>query len=204
MIASAAGAARIVPVPGIPVESVFEKILIFILTFNGSQYVGWVHELSYWLQIFSTFFSLLCIVAIILITIKWSEFHRAQHEKEEAARAASEVKPDAVEASPVQIKWQRVLTHLESANPNDWRLAILEADIMLDDLLTDRGYPGETLGEKLKGIDRNSFTLLDSAWEAHRIRNLIAHEGADFTLPQREASRVISLYQAVFRYSNYI
>src|SRR3989344_3650101 len=40
--------------------------------------------------------------------------------------------------------------------------------------------------------------------QAHAVRNKIAHEGAAFMLPEREAKRVVGLYEAVFREFKYI
>ena len=60
------------------------------------------------------------------------------------------------------------------------------------------------MGERLKNLDAADFRNIDKAWEAHKIRNAIAHEGADFVLSQREAKRIIGLYEQVFRDSNYI
>jgi hypothetical protein len=40
--------------------------------------------------------------------------------------------------------------------------------------------------------------MLDEAWEAHRVRNQVAHEGSDFILSQREARRAVELYRKVF------
>ncbi len=98
----------------------------------------------------------------------------------------------------VNYKWQRIIDHLESDNVSDWKLAIIEADIILNEMLEKMGYHGATIGEKLKQIEKSDFTTIDKAWEAHKIRNLIAHEGANFTLTRKEAFRVIELYKAVF------
>ncbi|MEK7606337.1 MAG: hypothetical protein AAB458_01970 [Patescibacteria group bacterium] len=95
-------------------------------------------------------------------------------------------------------KWEHVITLSTSENPGDWRIAILEADIMLDELVTSMGNHGDTLGEKLKGIEQSDFATLEMAWEAHKIRNRIAHHGSDFILTHREAKRVIDLYRQVF------
>jgi hypothetical protein len=95
-------------------------------------------------------------------------------------------------------RWARVEEHINSENPSDWKFAILEADIILDDLLTAMGYHGETMADKLKGIEKSDFQTIDLAWEGHKIRNSIAHEGADFLIAEREAKRVIALYKAVF------
>lgn len=91
-----------------------------------------------------------------------------------------------------------ILEHLDSDNPNDWKLAIIEADIILDDILKQRGYAGNSLGERLKSITPQQLGSLNEAWEAHKVRNLIAHEGADFVLTQRKAEETISRYRRVF------
>lgn len=93
---------------------------------------------------------------------------------------------------------QSVLDHLSSDNPNDWKLAIIESDIMLDDILKQRGYLGTSLGERLKSISSDQLKTLNDAWEAHKIRNRIAHDGADFVLTHRVAQETIGRYQRVF------
>ena len=69
---------------------------------------------------------------------------------------------------------------------------------MLADILEKMGYQGDSIGDKLKSVDKSDFLTLDYAWDAHRIRNQIAHEGSDFQLNEREAKRVIELYKTVF------
>lgn len=101
--------------------------------------------------------------------------------------------------NPVTDKWNKIVALSESQNPSDWRLCIIEADIMLDDLLYQLHLPGDTMGEKLKAVEKSDFLTIDYAWEAHKARNMIAHEGNDFLLNQREARRIISLYEAVFK-----
>lgn len=96
-------------------------------------------------------------------------------------------------------KWEKILQLTESINSSDWRLAIIEADIMLDELLSKLQLPGDTMGEKLQAVEKSDFTTLDNAWEAHKFRNSIAHEGSDFLVNQREVRRVISLYESVFK-----
>jgi len=95
-------------------------------------------------------------------------------------------------------RWIKVQAHINSDNPSQWRLAILEADIMLGDILEKMGYQGDSIGDKLKSVDKSDFLTLNSAWDAHKVRNQIAHEGTDFQLNEREAKRVIELYKTVF------
>lgn len=96
-------------------------------------------------------------------------------------------------------RWKNIIDYVESESPSNWRLAIIEADIMLDELLFSLRLPGNTIGDKLKAIEPSDFLSLNEAWEAHKARNMIAHEGQDYLLNQREARRIISLYEMVFR-----
>ncbi|MFZ2049076.1 MAG: hypothetical protein WAV25_02170 [Minisyncoccia bacterium] len=104
-----------------------------------------------------------------------------------------------VDETFVNEKWEKVQKNINSLNQSDWKLAIIEADVMLDDLLKASGYHGDTLGEMLKSVEKSDFVTIEAAWEAHKIRNQIAHDGSGFDLTDREAKRVIALYESVFK-----
>ncbi len=104
----------------------------------------------------------------------------------------------------MSFRWKRIVEHMESQNKNDWRQAIMEADIILGEILDKMGYQGEGIGEKLRRVEKADFHTLDQAWEAHKIRNIIAHEGASYDLTQYEAKRVSGLYKQVFEEFFYI
>lgn len=106
--------------------------------------------------------------------------------------------PLSVAPSAGQVQWRNIQRYMQSHNPSDWRLAILEADILLYDMLDQIGFQGDSIGEKLKSVDPASFNSLDNAWQAHKIRNLIAHEGANFELTYDESKKAINNYQKVF------
>src|SRR3989344_2943260 len=59
--------------------------------------------------------------------------------------------------------WQAVLVHLESTNESDWKLAVIEADIILAELTRDLGYVGDDLGERLKLARPEEFKTIQSA-----------------------------------------
>lgn len=101
-------------------------------------------------------------------------------------------------------KWRMVQKLMKSQNPSDWKLAVIEADTLLDTLVERTGFEGVTLGERLKHADPGVFRTLSYAREAHGVRNRIAHEGIDFKLNERDARRTIQLYEEVFREFEYI
>ena len=75
---------------------------------------------------------------------------------------------------------------------------------MLGELLDSLGYKGETMADKMRSVDRANFNTIDLAWEAHRARNQIAHEGLQQPLAAREARRIIGLYERIFREFRFI
>jgi len=99
--------------------------------------------------------------------------------------------------------WVEVGKHLGGTSPADWKLAVIEADSILDRLLVDLGFEGETLGERLKSVKREEMATLNDAWEAHKVRNRIAHE-VSYNLTQLDAKKTISQFERVFREFDYI
>jgi hypothetical protein len=122
---------------------------------------------------------------------------------EKAKLYPSDMKVAAADAepapNPMKTRWGKIVQLSQSQNSSDWRLSIIEADIILDELLSKLQLPGNTMGDKLKAVEQSDFLSIDAAWEAHKARNNIAHEGNDFLLNQREAARIISLYESIFR-----
>lgn len=106
--------------------------------------------------------------------------------------------------SGLSLRWKTITEHIESENQNDWKQAIMEADIILGEILEKMGYQGDGIGEKLRRVEKADFQTLGEAWEAHKIRNIIAHEGASYELNKYEARRVIGLYKQVFEEFFYI
>jgi hypothetical protein len=92
-------------------------------------------------------------------------------------------------------KWTGIMGHLDSANENDWKSAVLEADKIVDSALQTAGFPGDTFGDRLTNIEPSTLISLDGLWWAHRIRNRVAHE-MDFFLRYTEARQAVSYFQA--------
>jgi hypothetical protein len=101
-------------------------------------------------------------------------------------------------AEPVNKRWEQVVKYANSESPSDWKQAIMEADIMLEELLRSLGYVGESVGEMLKSVEKNDFLSIEDAWEAHKVRNAVAHSGGDFQLNERETKRIVALFEKVF------
>ena len=166
--------------------------------FDNSGLTSLYNSITSTYILFISFLSTLFIMGIVYCLLKL-------HALEKIWVASINPSPaEAIAEKPKNERWQRVVAHISSDNASDWRLAILECDIILDELLDKLGYIGGTIGDKLKNATTAEFRTLNNAWEAHKIRNAIAHEGQDFTLTQREARRIVSLYETVFREFDFI
>ena len=111
---------------------------------------------------------------------------------------------DAELEEKINPKWRYILGLMDSSSESDWRVAIIEADNILDALLQDKGYSGNSIGERLISARDDGVSNIENGWQAHIVRNNIAHQGSDFSLTQLETRRTIRLYETVFSEFNYI
>lgn len=56
-----------------------------------------------------------------------------------------------------------------------WRLAVIDADQLLDEALKKRRYKGRTMGERLVAAQR-SLSDNEAVWFSHKLRNKLVHE----------------------------
>ncbi len=186
-----------------------------------SQGVAFFHQLSNYINsgdfqitsLFNTtlfFFALFFLTIISYTSIRMFEIRRKEHKhlQNEIAKyahhqAETEKKIQQREEISKNTQWIKTLDYLFSQHASDWKLAVIEADLMLEELMNQLGFRGESLGDKLKSANQDNFSQLSTAWEVHTIRNRIAHESS-FELSQHEAKRAIALYEQIFREFGFI
>jgi hypothetical protein len=180
--------------------------LLYNLIFSGQvPLIGGVGSISdlastVWLfvTIISYLFCTICIGLIVYFSTRLMQF-----DEEDAARYGT-ISEEEAHAQVEHSRWSYIKGLIESTEQTDWRQAIIEADIMLEEMLTKQGYPGSSIGEKLKSANASNFHTLNDAWEAHKVRNEIAHRGSEYQLTDHVAYRTINHYENVFREFNEI
>ncbi|MEI6478217.1 MAG: hypothetical protein WCO52_04515 [bacterium] len=94
--------------------------------------------------------------------------------------------------------WQDVELHvLQSASQHQ---AISEADKIFDNALRVLGAPGETMADRLrafKGHFNDSF--YQEIWDAHKLRNTLAHEVGVQVSPQQATVTVTTFRKALYQ-----
>ncbi len=90
-------------------------------------------------------------------------------------------------------RWQEIEDMAASGGEMQRKLAIVEADKLLDQALKTLAMPGETLGERLK-FAQYRYPELRDVWWAHKVRNQLVHE-ATFHLETGLARRAVAGYR---------
>ncbi len=94
--------------------------------------------------------------------------------------------------------WDNILRYANSIRDSEWKLAIVEADKLVDEVLQERGFPGETMGERLMLMAPNQLASLQDLWDAHKLRNLLVHE-MNYQMKHEQALAATRAFERVLR-----
>lgn len=94
-------------------------------------------------------------------------------------------------------RWQRIRAMIDQDDSGSDRLAVIEADNLLDFVLKAMHMPGETMAFRMKFAERKFYELKRTRW-CHSMRNKIVHE-PDFRLKHSQAVAAVNEYQRALR-----
>ena len=137
-----------------------------------------------------------CLVAVICILVlaSWhpSMWDYTTHGCKRDKRIKKETKKKA--KLPVGV-WEKINAKLNSVNPNDWKIAVIEADKTLDETLKEAKVEGGTEGERLKNVvEADVGGSLNNVWRAHKTRNNIVHDSS-FELTNDVARKTVKILE---------
>ncbi len=156
---------------------------------------------SFWGTLFALyktiafFVSLAAVLGIIYIVIKSIELQKGILAAQALETMIREDAP--TESLPQHIAegdWSRIKTRLTESH--DYVRAVIEADALCDYVLKAQGYPGETMGDRMKALQPGDVPSIDDFWRVHKTRNGIAHE-TSYTLGALEGERIMEIYARV-------
>ncbi len=87
-------------------------------------------------------------------------------------------RPELNGLTPTKIKrlWEQVRQSAKQGKMGE-KIAIIEADKLLDQVLKSMLIPGETMGERLK-MAAYTYPRIKDIWQAHKLRNQLVHESS--------------------------
>lgn len=104
--------------------------------------------------------------------------------------------PKGLDKEQYQEEWLKLENSL-SDDTTTQHMAIINADKLLDRALKERGFKGETMGERMSAASRQ-FTKRDAVWGAHKLRNKVAHEN-DVRINLSLTRRVFASYKQALK-----
>lgn len=96
-------------------------------------------------------------------------------------------------------RWEQI-EHTATQGTMGAKLAIIEADKLLDQVLRSMHMPGTTLGERLKSTAYR-YPNIRKVWGAHRLRNQLVHD-TSFEMGSRQAKQALDDYKAALKVLN--
>ncbi len=106
-------------------------------------------------------------------------------------------KGSSLDVEKYRTKWLSIEQSVASDNEATCHMAIMNADKLVDQALIDKGFKGQTMGERLKSA-KAALPHRDNIWQAHKLRNRIAHE-ADVKISYDVTRRALAQYKQTLK-----
>ena len=103
----------------------------------------------------------------------------------------------ALDVNKYRVRWLAIEQSLARDNEASYPVAVLDADKLVDQALKDMGMRGDTMGERLKSANAK-FSRRNDVWEAHKLRNKIAHE-SDFRIGYDRSRRALAGFKRALK-----
>lgn len=173
------------------------------------DYINFFVSKEFWTRVYTINKWIFGLLSLILATgcvwlfFKISKLRQRLNVKETYQEYIKAVKPikepsedfKSKETEELKKNWNEIEEKLKSESERDWKLAIIEADNLIDTVLRKKGLPGETIKERLNALKNQNFKIdYNEIWKAHKIRNEIVHN-ADFNLIKQDALVAINNYK---------
>lgn len=94
-------------------------------------------------------------------------------------------------------EWLKIERQLVKGQESTYQMVILNADKLLDQALKQRGFKGETMGERMKAA-KDIWNNANNVWTVHKLRNRIAHEH-DVKVGYDMARRALSAFKQALK-----
>ncbi len=79
-------------------------------------------------------------------------------------------------------KWRQIKNKYDDGSMDSAKVAIIQADALVDTILKNAGLEGEHMADRLMNIDKSELKSLDDIWTSHKIRNNVVHtDGFDLS-----------------------
>ncbi|HEY4523800.1 MAG TPA: hypothetical protein VJK04_02940 [Candidatus Paceibacterota bacterium] len=144
------------------------------------------------IELFSAIISIAFLYGIIYVVVKLNVFGSKVTQFADIAMHLDFTKKRTIRA------WQQIQKRVQVGDEPNLKLAVIEADKILDEVLKRSGFAGETMSDRLKNLTTAQLSNLEQVWGAHKLRNRIVHE-PNFEVSKAEVELAVSIYGRAFQ-----
>lgn len=94
-------------------------------------------------------------------------------------------------------RWIQIEGLIKTGKEMNYKLAVIEADKLLDHALSQLNFSGQTAAERLQ-IASYKHKELKHVWWAHKVRNMVVHE-VKYELSSGEVKKVIAQFKSALK-----
>lgn len=104
---------------------------------------------------------------------------------------------DAELRTAVDKQWSEIAAMSNQTSPLAWKVAVLEADKLVDHALKTIGVPGKDFGERIRAASHRQVALR-GVWPAHIVRNRLAHE-PNYALDRKTMQQALARFHQALK-----
>ncbi len=98
----------------------------------------------------------------------------------------------------VNRKWESIMKGIKSGTESEYKLAVIEADDFLYQVLEEKDFEGDTLEELIVKAGSRRIQHYDEILEAHRVRNAIVYD-TSYRLETETAEKILANYESAIK-----
>ena len=171
----------------------FDIYYFFYDFFTSSSWQG----IYFWLQVFAAVISTALIFGIGALTRKLNTVKVKLKEVETLIEGVPQYENPVLH--DFADEWKAINKKFESGQQSDWKLAIMEADNLLDSIFQQISAYGQDMGERLKSLSKEQLSNIDDVWKAHKLRNELAHSFSS-EVREKEVKAALDAYEQAMKY----
>jgi hypothetical protein len=158
----------------------------FIYFISSSQLQDYLFPVKLVFAVFAMFF--LAFIIYFMMNSSWLHYKFLEDVSEFFSWRAYGVRE-------MSKRWDKIKKRIESGAESDYKLAIIDADDFLEEVLDKRGYEGDDFKESIEKAAKLLSGIENDILAAHEVRNSIVYN-ADFKLSVDQAKKILDTYES--------
>ncbi len=166
---------------------------VFTYLANPTTLPSPFYEIWWWVRAgFLVFTTFLVVLLAYVYSVSEYRFYRFY----ETSSEYRDFKPDW--GIKIDKNWEEVKKKASHEKEAERKLAVIEADDIINSAFEQIGYTGSDLIEKLDGLNKDIVPLIEELKEAHRIKRDLVYD-PNRSMSKEEAERIVSYYDATIK-----